>query len=173
MSAPCILVYALPTPAEVDELAREWNALQTKIARAALKLSTAKQPEDAARDKMVDLVRDFGSTHAEKSKRLYGVDYFLMVTESTSHSTDAAAVERFRLALIEAGQSNLLSRIFKKDERWVPAPGWETIVKSEKLSDELVALFAKCDVPHDNAPRLKVELRDEKKPAKKKPRSAR
>jgi hypothetical protein len=49
-------------------------------------------------------MRDFGSSHAEKSKLLHGITQEMMVTFGSAVSIDAAAVERFRLAgPIEAG----------------------------------------------------------------------
>ncbi len=162
---------APPTALEVDELVREYVQLQVKLAKLLAKVASAREPLGPAKDKLVELVREFGSAHAEKSKRLYGVIFCAMVTESTSHSTDAAAVERFRLALKDAGQTRLLEKIFLQDIRWVPAPGWEAIVKSEQLDEALLALFSQCDVPHNNEPKLAVDLRENegKSPRNKKP----
>lgn len=152
---------AAPLPAEIDELALKWHALQAKVLEAELAYKDALKtvnPEIATmRVDLVDLVRDFGSVHAEKSKRLYGIEWFLMATFATSHHLDSAAVERFRLALVKAKQARLLKRIFTKAVRWDLSPEAPAIIQGSKLSKPLLALYAQCDIPEVQAPRLKVE----------------
>lgn len=152
---------AAPLPGAVDELAAAYNALQAKILQAELEYAEAVKdvgPQMATmKTELVELVRDFGSTHAEKSKRLYGIEWYLMATFGTSHSTDAAAVERFRRALVKAKQARLLKRIFSKSVRWDLSPEARTIVQGSKLSRPLLALYAQCDVPMTKTPILKVE----------------
>jgi hypothetical protein len=63
----------------------------------------------------------------------------MMVTFGSSSRIDAAAVERFRLALIESGQSRLLKRI-----------------KGEKLSAALLSLYSQCQVVKPKSPSLVV-----------------
>ena len=57
------------------------------------------------------------------------------------HSLHAAAVERFRLALLEANQSRLLKKVFTKDIRYTMSPEAAVIIKGEKLSTGLLAIF--------------------------------
>jgi hypothetical protein len=109
---------------------------------------------------LVDLVRNFGSVHAEKSRLLHGITFEMMAMFGSSVTIDAAAVERFRLALLESGQSRLLKRVFQRDERWTMSPQAATIIKGEKLSDALLAIFSQCEVVRQKSPSLVVSQRE-------------
>jgi hypothetical protein len=56
----------------------------------------------------------------------------------------------------ESNQSRLLKRVFKKDERWIMAPQAAVIIKGEKLSNALLAIFSQCEVIKPRAPSLAV-----------------
>jgi hypothetical protein len=87
---------------------------------------------------------------------LHGITSEMMVTFGSSVSIDAAAVERFRHALLESNQSRLLKKIFQKDIRWTMSPEAATIIKGEKLSNGLLAIFSQCEVVKQKAPSLTV-----------------
>ena len=80
----------------------------------------------------------------------------MIVTFGSSVTIDAAAVERFRLALIESGQSRLLKRDFQKDERWTMMPQAAVIINGEKLSTALLSLYSQCQVVKPKTPSLVV-----------------
>ena len=105
---------------------------------------------------LVDLVRDFGSAHAEKSKLLHGAVYEMMATFGMSSSTDAAAVEKFRQALVKAKQARLLKRIFQKTTRWDLSPEAGLVIRDTKLSKSLLALYSQCSVSKPKSPVLEV-----------------
>lgn len=71
---------------------------------------------------LIDLVRDFGSVRAEKSFLLHEISQEMLVTFESSVSVDAAAVERFRLALLESNQTRMFKKIFLQDVRFTLAP---------------------------------------------------
>jgi hypothetical protein len=54
----------------------------------------------------------------------------------------AAAIEGFRLALIEYNQQRLLKRVLRKVERWIMSPQAPGVIRGEKLSDALLAMFS-------------------------------
>ena len=145
-----------PTPAEVDEKAREFNRLKDDLDQATEAAKLKCVPLVALKQELIELVRDFGSPHAEKSKLLHGIKQEILITVSSSISIDAAAVERFRLALLESDQSRLLKRIFQEDFRWTMSPEAAVIIKGSKLSKSLLALYSQCEVIRQNTPSLKV-----------------
>jgi len=79
-----------------------------------------------------------------------------MVTFGQSVSIDAAAVERFRIALAESDQSRLSRKIFEKTIRWSLTPEYGSVVKASKLSKPLLALYSQCEVIKARAPSLVV-----------------
>jgi len=145
-----------PTPAEVDRKAQEYHALKDAVSKAMQAAKEAQIPLDQLKDELIDLVRSFGSAHAEKSKILHGVTQEVMVTFGLSVSIDAAAVERFRVALAESGQSRLCAKIFEKTIRWSLMPDSATTIKSSKLSKPLLALYSQCEVIKPRSPSLIV-----------------
>ena len=92
-------------------------------------------------------MRDFGSSHAEKSKLLHGITQEMMVTFGSAVSIDAAAVERFRLALVQSKQARLLRLV---------SPEASVIIKDEKLSKSLLAIYSQCEVIKPRVPSLAV-----------------
>jgi len=145
-----------PTPAVVDAKAADYNALKAALLKAFQACEEAQKPLEKLKEELVELVRDYGSTHAEKSKLLHGVSWEMMATFGQSVSIDTAAVERFRLALVKASQARLLKRVFDKDIRWTLRPDFGEIIKGEKLSKPLLALYSQCQDIKPSAPRLVV-----------------
>lgn len=145
-----------PSPAEVDIKAVEYYRLRDLLDQATLAAKQACFPLAALKEELVDLVEAFGSPHAEKSKLLHGITSEMMATFGSSSSIDAAAVERFRLALVESEQSRLLKQIFKQDVRWTMSPQAPGIIKTHKLSKSLLALYSQCDVVKPRTPILAV-----------------
>ncbi len=145
-----------PTPGQVDEKAEQYYRLKAALDEATDNAKKRCLPLAQLKEELVQLVRDFGSAHAEKSRLLHGITSEMMVTFGSSVSIDAAAVERFRLALLESGQSRLLNKIFTKDIRWTMAPQASVIVKGEKLSDGLLAIFSQVEVVKQKSPSLVV-----------------
>jgi hypothetical protein len=145
-----------PSPSRVDELAQEYLALKDKLLQATLAAKEAAVPLDQLKEELIELVRDFGSVHAEKSKLLHGITKEMMATFGSSVSIDSAAVERFRLALVEAHQTRLHKKIFQRDVRWSISPEASMIIKGEKLSEPLLALYSQVQVIKDKTPSLQV-----------------
>jgi hypothetical protein len=145
-----------PAPAEVDQLAKEYLALKTKLDEALQASFAAQEPIQKMKERLIEKVREFGSTHAEKSKLLHGIVYEMLATFGSSISLDAAAVEAFRVGLVKAGQPRLLKKIFEKSERWTLSANAAAIVKGSKLSKPLLALYSQCQVTKSKAPMLQV-----------------
>jgi len=144
------------TPAQVDAKAAEYDSLKEELQKATLAAKEAQVPLDVLKQELIGLVRDFGSAHAEKSKIVHGITWEMMATFGSSVSIDSAAVEKFRLALLEAKQARLLKLIFQKDIRWTLSPEASVIIKGEKLSKPLLALYSQCDVVKPRTPSLQV-----------------
>jgi hypothetical protein len=153
---------AAPTPAEVDEKAREFNRLKDALDAATEKAKLLCLPLATLKEELIHLVCDFGSAHAEKSLLLHGITSEMMVTFGQSVSIDAAAVERFRLALVEEQKSRLLKSVFKQTVRWDMSPNAALIIKGSKLSKPLLALYSQCQVVKDKAPSLVVREKSAK-----------
>jgi hypothetical protein len=145
-----------PTPAQVDAKASEYFALKDKLLEATLAAKEAAIPLDQLKEELIVLVREFGSVHAEKSKLLHGITREMMVTFGSTVSIDGAAVERFRLALVKANQARLLKKVFLQDVRWSLSPEASAIVKAEKLSKPLLALYSQVEVVKSKSPSLQV-----------------
>jgi hypothetical protein len=108
------------------------------------------------REELVWLVQEFGSTHAEKSKLLHGLEYEIMATFGMSTSLDAAAIYRFSEALIRLKQAKLLRRLFETNVRYTLKPEASSIIRSLELPKHLAALFSPCQVTRPRTPTLKV-----------------
>jgi hypothetical protein len=105
---------------------------------------------------VVFLVEEFGSVQAKKSKLLHGIQYEIMATFGMSTSIDAAAAERFAIALRDAKQTQLLNRIFDQQIRYTLAADASSIIRSVELPKPLLALFSQCQVTRPRTPTLKV-----------------
>jgi hypothetical protein len=152
-----------PTPAEIDLKAVEYNELQEKLFKARGEAIAALAPVATLKDELIDLVRDFGGAHAEKSKLLHGIAWEMMATFGQSMTQDAAAIDRLRIALKKAKKARLLKKLFKQDIRWTFQAASAEIVKREKLSPTLMQKLLLCFVPTDRTPTL--DVREKKKVA--------
>jgi len=151
---------SIPTPAEIDQAAKEFLALRDNYLQAKLAATEAQQQMELKSELLKDLVEKHGGPHAEKSKIVHGVNYECVVTFGQMVSVDAVAVENFRAALKEAKQTRLLKKIFDVVERVTLKPGASQIVRGEKLSAKLLNLFAKCEVIKAKTPSLQVRLKE-------------
>lgn len=150
---------ALPTPAEIDELAIEYLELNKKAVDAALAATAAVQ---LARDKgevLREMVGRAGSAHAAKSKILFGVEFEAMCTYAQSSSVDSAAVETFRRELKKSAKSRIISKIFERTVRWTLRAEASDVIRGSRLSEKLSSLWAKCIVLTDKTPKLDVRPR--------------
>jgi len=149
-----------PTPEQFDALAAEYGQCLSRVAMAYTKAEKEAEPHaaraTALKAEIQELVLSQGSAHAEKSKLFHGVKYEAVVTESAVTSIDAAAVEKFRLALVEGGDGSLMRRVFQKTVRWTLASGYGELIRTEKLSKTLLAFYAACHVTKPRAPSLIV-----------------
>src|SRR5579862_1072998 len=108
MNAVPVLVLDRPSPEIVEKLAREYKELEKDYDEAKAKLKVISDKLDDKAEYLRELVRDFGSAHAKKSKILHGLTHEIMVTYSSSVSIDDVAVENFRVALQKAKKVRLL-----------------------------------------------------------------
>lgn len=145
-----------PTPAELDTQAKKYEDLKEQVLQAKLAYSDLQTQLEAQSAILVDLVTKHGGAHAEKSKILHGVKFEALCTYGQTVKIDPAAVETFRLALVEADKPRLLTKMFEKRIAFALNPQASVIIRSEKLSDELTALWAKCELIQPKAPVLKV-----------------
>lgn len=164
MSSAVAKELAAPLPVEVDEQAEKFHKLETDLATAKDECSKLQKDLAARELELIELVRSFGGPHCTKSKILHGIVWEMVATFSQYTTLDAAAVERFRVALAEAKQTRLLRKIFKQDVRWTfDAAATAEIVKTERLTPKLMALLLQCTVTSDKKPSL--DVRSKKKPA--------
>ena len=70
------------------------------------------------------------------------MSYEIMATFGMSISIDAAAAERFAIALRDAKQTRLLNRIFDQQIRYTLAADASSIIRSVHLSKPLLALYS-------------------------------
>jgi hypothetical protein len=145
-----------PSAVRVDKLAAEYLGLKKTAEEKAQAAAEAQKPLQDKAQELRELVREHGSAHAEKSKLLHGVSHEIMCSFGQSVTIDAAAVENFRLALVEAKQAGLLKRIFEKTIRWTLSPEASRIVRGISLTPKLARLFSACQVVKDNTPKLIV-----------------
>jgi hypothetical protein len=151
-----------PSPAEVEERALQYQALDIQIDAIAKSASDEIAPLERKLEDLkiwfVDAAREFGSTHAEKSKILHGIEMEAMVTIGQSNSIDSAAVETFRLALVKADRKPLLQHLFERDVRWTLAANAMAYIREHKhrFGAKLLALALQCFVTKDKAPQLTV-----------------
>jgi hypothetical protein len=145
-----------PSPAQVDAKAEQYYRLKAALDEATEQAKLKTRPLVLLKAELVELVSAYGSCHADKSKILHGVSEEMVATFGMSVTLDAAAIERFRLALVEEQQSRLLKLVFKQTIRWDMSPQAAVIVKGSKLSEPLLALYSQCQVVKDKAPSLAV-----------------
>lgn len=164
MSTAVQLLSDPPNAEQVDAHAEEYQRLEKILEEAKLAYAAVKKAEGAQLDKLhlalIELVREFGGKHAEKSKIVVGIEYELMATFGESHSIDATAVERFRLALKEAKQTRLLNKLFTQEKSWRLAPNAAQILNAQdKLPDDLAKIALACFRFTPRTPQLEVRPR--------------
>lgn len=163
MSAAPTPISKAPLPAEVDERAEKYHKIEADLATKTAECSKLKKDLAARELELIEIVRSFGGPHCTKSKILHGIVWEMVATFSQYTVLDTAAVERFREALANAGQTRLLKKMFKQDVRWTfDAAATAEIVKTEKLSPRLMAALLQCTVTQDKKPSL--DVRPKKKP---------
>jgi hypothetical protein len=162
MAEPAKALQSVPSAAEIDALAILYNEEQVKVLDAILATRAAQKALEDTKDKCVELVRKFGSAHAQKSKLVHGLKWEIMGTFGASTSIDAAAVERLRVNLQESKQTRLLKRLFESSTRWVLKSTARAEILKPGVGDDVRAAFAVCEVTKDNSPKIEARL---KKPA--------
>ena len=115
-----------PSAVEIDRLAVQFLDLEKKVDQAYKIAVELDEPYERLKEQLIDVVEEFGSMHAEKSKLLHGTRYEIMATFGMSTSIDAAAAERFAIALRDAKQTRLLNRIFDQQIRYTLTADPET-----------------------------------------------
>jgi hypothetical protein len=154
-----------PVPVEVDERAQEFSDLEKSIAKLKLELQSSQKELAAKEAALIELVRSFGGPHSTKSKILHGIVWEMMATFAQYTTQDAAAVERFRLALVNAKKGCLLKKLFERDVRWTMKSGAGQILQAENLSPrlkaDLLGLLLLCSTTQDKKPSL--DVREKKK----------
>jgi hypothetical protein len=147
---------ALPTPAEIDELAIRFDKKKTAVLDATLAQRAAAEELEKVKQECVDLVGKFGSQHVQKSKLLHGAKWEIMGTFGTFTSTDAAAVERLRLLLVEKSQTRLLKRLFASTVRWTLRSTARAEILKPGVDDDIRSSFAVCEVTKDKSPTIEA-----------------
>lgn len=157
MASPALK--AAPSPAEIDLKAAEFHALEAKWKDAKLQVTLAGEPVDKLEKELIELARNWGSSHAQKSRILHGILWEMMATFGQSLQLDTAAVERLRVGLKKADQSRLLKKLFQKDVRWIFSAASAVVIKSDKavkLSPKIKGLLLDCFVQTNRTPTLDV-----------------
>lgn len=152
-----------PTPAEVDKRAEDFREMTLELEKASQEVRVFQALLAEKQSALIELVKNCGGPHAQKSKILHGVVWEMVATFSQYTTQDAAAIERFRLALVRAKKTKLLKRIFQADTRWTMKASAAELVRNEKLTPTLMALLLQCSVTQDRKPSL--DVRQKKKPA--------
>src|ERR1700746_2492824 len=101
-----------PTAVDIDRLAMEFLALEEKTDQAYAIALAVDEPHEKMKERLIDLVEEFGSagngkSKLEKSKLLHGLTHELVATFGVSTSINTAAVDRFADVLcivISSGQ---------------------------------------------------------------------
>jgi hypothetical protein len=145
-----------PTAAQVDTLALEYTTLKDALLQATLARVAAQEKLEPVEAKLVDLVSQCGSAHAQKSKILHGLRWEIMGTFGKSTSIDAAAVERLRLHLLNTGKTRLLKRLFESTVRWDLKSTARAEILKPDITDDVRANFVACEVTKDRSPSLTV-----------------
>jgi hypothetical protein len=145
-----------PKREETDEFAMEFKRLEKTLLQAKASVTAAQAPVETLKQELIDLVRNFGGAHREKSKLLHGIGWEIMATFGQSTVQDAAAVERLRAELKKKKLARLLKRLFTEEKRWTFSSNAMQVVKGEKLSPKLMGLVLQCFVTSDRTPILDV-----------------
>lgn len=144
---------AIPTPAQIDAMARDLAQLQAFL----------DEMEDAIKAKKDELLpiitrHGYAPDKTAKSLRLEGIEYDLTATFGQSVSVVKKAVEKFAVQLGEDGDGNLFGNFFLTDADYIPAPERESYIG--KLSTKARNLLAKCLRTTQRKPIVKAEARN-------------
>ena len=156
MAAASKALLVLPSPAEVDELCIQYDKEGQKVLDCVLATREAQKFLDDTKQKIVELAKQFGSVHASKSKLLHGRKWEAMLTEGTSTSIDAAAVETLRLDLVAQKKTRILKRLFESATRWTLKSTARAEILKPDIGDDVRANFAACEVTKPSTPKLEV-----------------
>jgi hypothetical protein len=143
-------------PAAIDKLATEYNDVKPQLATAEELSKKLRSMLEEKADVIRKIVDSHGSAHASKSKIIHGLKFELLITEGQTLSVDAAAVEEFRLALVDAGKSAPLRMVFDKVVRWNLSARASEIIRGHALSNDLARLWANCQIVKSTTPRVQV-----------------
>ena len=149
MAAASKALLVLPSPAEVDELCIQYDKEGQKVLECVLATREAQKFLDDTKQKIVELAKQFGSVHATKSKLLHGRKWEAMLTEGTSTSIDAAAVETLK-------KTRILKRLFESATRWTLKSTARAEILKPDIGDDVRANFAACEVTKPSTPKLEV-----------------
>jgi len=162
MSAVVEMLRVAPLPADVDERAEQYHDLEEALAKAKLAVAEAGKHLADRQAELIELVKSFGGAHAKKSKILHGIVWEMVATFGSFTCEDAAAVERFRLALVAQKKGPLLKKLFDRSVRWTMKAGAAEILKAEterfspRPRAELLGLLLMCSITADKKPSLDV-----------------
>src|ERR1700757_1352483 len=150
---------APPTAVDIDRLAMEFLALEEKTDQAYAIALAVDEPHEKMKERLVDLVEEFGSfdhgkSKLEKSKLLHGLTHELVATFGVSTSINTAAVDRFADVLRGSNQTKLLDLIFVQTTRYHLRPDAGPVI--HMLPRALAALYAACHVSTARPPLLEV-----------------
>lgn len=151
----------IPTPQKVDELALEYNALDETITRIEAEADEQSAESKAKLKTLVaelkQLVADFGSAHAKKSKLLSGVEWEMMLTPSASVGVIDTAVQKFQ-AWGKKDRKNraIVESLFVEEKRWALTPNATLLVQAPTIPAAAKRMFAACLDIKPNQPKLEV-----------------
>jgi len=157
---------ARPTPEQIDELAREYEAAKSIVAQEKQRLADLEE-------RLIIMVQSWGvvPAHAEKSRRLVGRFAELLVTRADTLTVNDERVETLKDALEANGYGEYFRKLFTLRSKYEVVEGAETALKSEslpkRLSEKVLNLWGRCISVRAKKPSLKVTLADPAKPAKK------
>lgn len=152
-----------PLPAEVDDQAEAFHQLDLDLAEARQQAKDAQKLVSDRELALIEMVSQFGGSHAQKSKILHGIVWEMIATFSQYTVQDAAAVERFRQELVKAKKTRLMKKLFQCDVRWTMRSGAAEVIRGEKLPARLLGMLALCSDTQDKKPSL--DVRQKKKNA--------
>lgn len=154
-----------PSPEQIDELARVWQAAQLARLQAIEQVSLLEI-------KLIDMVTLFGSVpaHAEKSRRLKGKLAEITVTKSDVLTINDDRVEDLKAVLDAVGRLDFFAKLFTLRSKYEFVEGAETALKSDalprRLSEKVLNLWGRCISVKAKKPSLKVTIADPAKPVR-------
>jgi hypothetical protein len=160
----------VPTPQQIDALAREYSAAQGVVATRKEELKAATEAADQVKEKVIEMVRSFGGRHTEKSLRLAGLHSVSTVTTATLVQTDPDAIDKFRGYLGKQEIPGLAERFFQSHVTYSLVTGPSEVLKTldlpARIRTRITALLGLCFTVGTKSPSLKVDLATAEKPAR-------